>query len=128
MFEVLWGNSHTMWLKNAEGLVVSLCAEGHPDRDVYLNNLAVSLQNYHFSHHGKSDDLDEAVSLYKEALCLSPVGHKSRDLQLDNLGGALLDGLNQRGEVEDINRATSLRREALTLRPLGHQERDTTLS
>ncbi|KAG1721126.1 uncharacterized protein EDB91DRAFT_1088556 [Suillus paluster] len=103
---------------------VSLCPEGHPDRGVYLNNLAVSLRYYRFRHQDKSDDLDEAVSLYEEALCLSPVGHKSRDLQW----GALLDRFKQRGEVEYINTATSLRHEALTLRPPGHQERDTTLS
>ncbi|KAG1730223.1 hypothetical protein EDD22DRAFT_1014831, partial [Suillus occidentalis] len=64
---------------------VSLCPEGHTDRDVYLNNLALSLK-IRFNHQGKPDDLDQAISLYEEALRLRPVGHESRDSSLDNLG------------------------------------------
>ncbi|KAG2335912.1 hypothetical protein BDR05DRAFT_836272, partial [Suillus weaverae] len=67
---------------------VSLCPEGHTDRDYYLNNLASSLKP-RFDHQGKPNDLDEAISLYEEALRLCPVGPKYRDTSLDNLGGAL---------------------------------------
>ncbi|KAG0704924.1 hypothetical protein DFH29DRAFT_1067749 [Suillus ampliporus] len=76
----------------------------------------------------KSHDLDEAISLYEDALRLNPVRHKFRDTSLDNLGGALCERFNQRGDIDDINRAIGLRREALTLHPPGHQGRDTTLN
>jgi hypothetical protein len=65
---------------------VSLHPEGHPDNDTYLNDLALSLK-VRFDHQGKPNDLDEAISVYEEALRLRPVGYKSRDFLLDNLGG-----------------------------------------
>ncbi|KAG1844227.1 hypothetical protein F4604DRAFT_1960469 [Suillus subluteus] len=55
-----------------------LCApRDHSERDTYLNNLACSLLS-RFDHQGNSDDLNEAISLYEEALRLRPVGHKYR--------------------------------------------------
>ncbi|KAG1729596.1 CHAT domain-containing protein [Suillus occidentalis] len=107
---------------------VSLCPEGHTGRDVYLNNLAVSLGIYRFNHQGNPNDLDEAISLHEEALRLRPVGHESRHFSLNNLGGALVTRFSKRGVRDDITRAISLRREALTLCPPGHPRRDTTLS
>ena len=74
---------------------MSLCPEGHTDchGDVYLNNLALSLK-IRFNYQGESDDLDETISLYEEALRLRPVGHESRDSSLDNLGGAFVTHLH----------------------------------
>ncbi|KAG2143402.1 CHAT domain-containing protein [Suillus bovinus] len=103
--------------------VVSLCSEEH---DVYLNNLANSLQ-LRFGHQWNPNDLDEAISLHGEALRLRPVGHKYRYESLDNLGSVLLDRFRTRGDIDDINRAISLLREALMLCPPGHPTRDTTL-
>jgi hypothetical protein len=93
---------------------VSLCLEGHPGRDTYLNNLTLSLKVC-FDHQGKPDDLDEAISLYEETLRLRPVGHESRDISLGNLGGALVTCFNDRGDIDDITQAISLNREILTL-------------
>ncbi|KAG2339532.1 hypothetical protein BDR05DRAFT_951159 [Suillus weaverae] len=95
--------------------------------DYYLNNLALSLK-VHFDHQGKPNDLDEAISLYEEALRLRPVGHEFRDTSLDNLGSALVTRFYALGNVDDITRAVSLYREALTLRPPGHPCRDATLN
>ncbi|KAG1797950.1 CHAT domain-containing protein [Suillus subaureus] len=106
---------------------VSLCPEGHSERNTYLINLAYSL-HHRFKHQGNLDDLNEAVSLYEEALRLHPVGHKSRDVSLDNLGSALYTRFNQRGDVNDVIRSISLRHEALTLRPPGNPYRDCTLN
>ncbi|KAG2122513.1 hypothetical protein BD769DRAFT_1641183 [Suillus cothurnatus] len=69
--------------------------------------------------------LNEAISLYEEALRLCPVEHKYCHFSLDKLGGALLARFNQRGDVNDI---ISLRREALTLCSLGNPSRHSTLS
>ncbi|KIK40192.1 hypothetical protein CY34DRAFT_283651 [Suillus luteus UH-Slu-Lm8-n1] len=107
---------------------VSLCPEGHPGRDLYLNNLALSLGHFRFDHQGNPNDLDEAISFYEEALRLRPVGHEFRDISLDNLGLALVTRFNQRDAIDDITRAISLHREALTLCPPGHPTRDTTLN
>jgi CHAT domain-containing protein len=114
----------TQFLREA----VSLCPEGHTDRGLYLNNLAVSLGFYRFHHQGNPNDLDEAISLHEEALRLCPVGHESRNSSLDTLGLALVTRFNRRGGIDDITRAISLYREALTLCPPGHPTRDTTLN
>ncbi|KAG1893730.1 uncharacterized protein F5891DRAFT_1281943 [Suillus fuscotomentosus] len=93
---------------------VSLCPEGHADRDHYLDNLAFSLSS-RFDHQGKANDLDEAIFWHEEALCLRP-------------GTALVARFNTRSDIDDITRAISLHREALTLCPPGHLHHDTTLN
>ncbi|KAG1873529.1 hypothetical protein DFJ58DRAFT_881389 [Suillus subalutaceus] len=103
---------------------VSLCPEGHSDRDVYLNNLAISLE-LRFSHQEKPNDLDEAVSLHEEALRLRPVGHKYRHSSLGNLGGTLVTCFNRHGDINVITRAINLYHDALTLHP---SRRGTTLT
>ncbi|KAG2339280.1 hypothetical protein BDR05DRAFT_992138 [Suillus weaverae] len=108
-------------------LSVSLCSEGHSERDTYLNNLALSLL-YRFNYQGNSDDLNEAISLYEEALRLRPVGHKYHDSSLNNLGTALITRFNQHYDVNDVMRVISLQHEALTLCPPGNPYRDYTLN
>ncbi|KAG1861176.1 hypothetical protein DFJ58DRAFT_744323 [Suillus subalutaceus] len=44
----------------------SCAPEGHPDRPANLNTLATSIGS-RFNHQGKSDDLDEAISLFEES-------------------------------------------------------------
>ncbi|KAG1747017.1 CHAT domain-containing protein [Suillus occidentalis] len=107
---------------------VSLCPQGHSNRSLYLNDLAVSLSQHRFKQQGNSNDLDEAISLHEEALRLRLVGHESRHFSLDNLGLALTSRFRARGDIDDITRAISLHREALTLRPPGHPQHDTTLN
>ncbi|KIK32312.1 hypothetical protein CY34DRAFT_759255 [Suillus luteus UH-Slu-Lm8-n1] len=100
-----------------------LCPEGHPDRDTYLNNLALSL-TFRFYHQVVYD----AISLYEEALRLCPVGHKYRDFSLDNQGLALVVRFKERGDIDEITQAISFYRDTLTLRPPGHPDRHTTLN
>ncbi|KAG1841930.1 hypothetical protein DFJ58DRAFT_916360 [Suillus subalutaceus] len=73
-------------------------------------------------------ELNEAISLYEEALCLRPVGHESRDYSLSHLGRALLSRFTQCGDVNDIIRAISFQREALTLCPPWNPNRDWVLN
>ncbi|KAG1808066.1 hypothetical protein EV424DRAFT_1426197 [Suillus variegatus] len=84
---------------------VFLCSERHPERETYLNSLALSL-DYRSDHQGNSHDLNEAISLYEETLCRA--GHRSRDPLLNNPGLILLDRFNQRGDIYDLMRAISL--------------------
>ncbi|KAG1771928.1 CHAT domain-containing protein [Suillus placidus] len=71
--------------------------------------------HYRFNHQGKPNDLDEAISLYEEALRLRP-------------GAPSVSRFDERKDIDDITRAISLRREALTLSPPGHPRCDTMLS
>ncbi|KAG1900253.1 uncharacterized protein F5891DRAFT_952696, partial [Suillus fuscotomentosus] len=57
---------------------VFLCSERHSEHETYLNSLALSL-DYRSDHRGNSHDLNEAISLYEETLCLCRAGHRSRD-------------------------------------------------
>ncbi|KAG1882472.1 hypothetical protein F4604DRAFT_1577384 [Suillus subluteus] len=57
---------------------VYLLAEGHPHRGSCLNELALSLRCY-FDHQGKPNNLDEAILLHEETLCLWPAGHEYCD-------------------------------------------------
>ncbi|KAG1752102.1 CHAT domain-containing protein [Suillus lakei] len=104
----------SMILKRAYNMVVKLflCAP----RDI----LTPSHFSPCFTHQGKFDDLNEAISLFKKALRLCPVGHQSREALLDSLGGALLYRFNR-------TPAVSLYRKALTLHPPGHPHCNTTL-
>ncbi|KAG1815256.1 hypothetical protein EV424DRAFT_1325459, partial [Suillus variegatus] len=101
---------------------VSLCSEGHPSRETCLNNLALpALINSH--------NLNEAISLYEEALHLRPVpvGHIYHDFPLNDLGLVLLNRFNKYGDVNDIiirTSALSLQLEAVTLHPPGNAYRD----
>ncbi|KAG2122344.1 CHAT domain-containing protein [Suillus clintonianus] len=106
--------------------VVSLCPEGHPWHNDYLNNLALSLV-CRFEHQRESSDLNEAISSYEKVVHLTPVGRKTRDISLDNLGDALRTRFCERGDADDIHRAIGLQGEALTLLPHGHPRRKTTL-
>ncbi|KAG1841941.1 hypothetical protein DFJ58DRAFT_748333 [Suillus subalutaceus] len=73
-----------------------------------IGNLEESLSLWTcFNCQDKYHDLNEAISLYKEALRLCPVGHESCDFSLDNLGVALFTRFNKRGDVNDINGAIS---------------------
>ncbi|KAG1805697.1 uncharacterized protein BJ212DRAFT_1303962 [Suillus subaureus] len=104
-----------------------LCPEGHPDRDTYLNNLAISLE-HRFSHQGKPNGLDEAISLHEEVLRLRPVGHRYRRFSLGNLGGALVTCFNRRGDIDVITRAINLYHDVLTLHLPRHLRHGTTLN
>jgi tetratricopeptide (TPR) repeat protein len=99
----------------------------HPGRSGSLNNLANALRT-RFKQRGASNDLDEAISLHREALLLLPAPHLDRSVPLNNLANALQTRFEQRGASNDLDEAISFHREALLLRPAPHPDRSTSLN
>ncbi|PPQ93378.1 hypothetical protein CVT25_007087, partial [Psilocybe cyanescens] len=81
-----------------------------------------------FNHHGEQDDLDEAISLHRQALKLRPAPHPGRSMSLSNLAHAVRTQFNQRGDRSNLNEAISLHKQALELRLAPHPERSTSLN
>jgi tetratricopeptide (TPR) repeat protein len=84
-----------------------------------LNNLADALQT-RFEQRGAPNDLDETISLHREALLLWPAPHPDRSTSLNNFANALQTCFKQRGAPNDLDEAISLGRDALLLRPAHH--------
>ena len=99
----------------------------HPDRSGSLNNIAIALQT-RFEQRGGSNDLDEAISLHREALLLRPVPHPGRSVSLNNLASALKTRFEQQGASNDLDEAISLQREALLLEPAPYPDHSTSLN
>jgi tetratricopeptide (TPR) repeat protein len=74
------------------------------------------------------EDLEEAISSYREALALHPPGHPNRSSSLGNFANALLTRFEQSGRVDDLEDAISSDHEALTLCPPGHPARSNSLN
>ena len=55
----------------------------HPDRAKSLDNIAAALVT-RYKQRGASNDLDEAISLHREALLLRPAPHPDRSVSLNN--------------------------------------------
>jgi tetratricopeptide (TPR) repeat protein len=62
-------------------------------------------------------DLEEAISLYRQALLLEPPGDEGRWLSLHQLGVALREYYERTGDMSDLEEAISMYREAVKLRP-----------
>ena len=69
------------------------------------------------------DDLEEAISLHREALALRPVPHPHRSTSLNNLANVLWIRFERKGPMDDLEQAILLLREALTLCPAPHPDR-----
>ena len=93
----------------------------HPDRSDSLNNLAALLRT-RFEQSGQSKDLDEAISLHRDAITLR-LAHSERPMSLNNLANALNARFIQSGQPGDLDEAILLHREALGLRPVPHPDR-----
>ncbi|KAF8509622.1 CHAT domain-containing protein [Gautieria morchelliformis] len=77
---------------------------------------------------GRHEDLEEAISLHREALELLPAPHPLRSYPLHNIASALWTRFKQSGRHEDLEEAISLHREALELRPAPHLFRSSSLN
>jgi hypothetical protein len=88
-----------------------------------LNYLASKL-SFHFQHQGNDKDLDEAITLQREALALCLVSHTDRFGLLNNFANQL----SSQGNKEDLDQAMALQREALALCPVGHTDRSSSLN
>ncbi|KAI5982333.1 hypothetical protein EDD15DRAFT_150699 [Pisolithus albus] len=108
--------------------ILGRCPPGHASRYVALFNLALGLQ-LRFKKEEEIDDLNEAITLHRDALELRPVENEKSDRSdsLSNLAFCLCRRYDKLGAVVDLEEAIALGREALELCPLGHPDRDTSL-
>jgi tetratricopeptide (TPR) repeat protein len=90
----------------------------HPDRAVYLCNLAVALQA-RFERTGTLADLDAAVGHLRAAVAVTPADHPNRTLYLSNLGNALRARFQRTGGPEDLNGAIEAGQAAVAAAPAG---------
>ncbi|KAF8132924.1 CHAT domain-containing protein [Boletus edulis] len=107
-------------------VALELRPQGHPDRSMSLNSLAVGLST-RYKQLGAMVDLDEAIVLDRVALELRPQGHPDRSMSLNSLAVGLSTRYNQLGAMVDLDEAIVLDREALELRPQGHPRRSMSL-
>ncbi|KAG6331876.1 hypothetical protein ID866_7213 [Astraeus odoratus] len=76
-----------------------------------------------YSAQGALEDLEEAISLYQQALDLCPVGHINRSLSLFNLACCIHSRHRAQGALVDLEHAFSLNQQLLELHPVGHPKR-----
>ncbi|KAI6157664.1 hypothetical protein BKA82DRAFT_228027 [Pisolithus tinctorius] len=89
-----------------------------------LTDLADALYN-RFKQEGEIEDLNEAITLLREALELPPIGNDAddRSLSLNNLAVCLSNRYENQGAIDDLEEAITLGRAALELCPPGHPDR-----
>jgi hypothetical protein len=73
-----------------------------------------------FYHNGQSDDMEESISLYQEALQLWPGFHSDWSITLHNLAGLLILQYDRNGQSDNMGESISLYQEALQLWPESH--------
>ncbi|KAI5992113.1 hypothetical protein EDD15DRAFT_1031919 [Pisolithus albus] len=102
---------------------------GHDGRYVAVFNLALGLRQ-RYKKEEKIDDLNEAITLYRDSLELRPVENEEGDRSdsLQNLAVCLWLRYRKLGAVDDLEEVITIEREALALRPPGHPDRDASLS
>ena len=72
------------------------------------------------------EDLEEAISLHRQALTLRARGHPDRSSSLNNLANAMTTRFAQLGGMNDLEEAITFHRQALALRAHGHPDRSST--
>jgi tetratricopeptide (TPR) repeat protein len=81
-----------------------------------------------FKQGGQQSDLNEAISLHRQALELFLPPHPLESSSLNNLANALLAQFEQGGQQGDLNEAIALYRQALELRLPPHPDRSSSLN
>ncbi|KAI6003403.1 hypothetical protein EDC04DRAFT_1019445 [Pisolithus marmoratus] len=76
-----------------------------------------------FKADGRIDNLDEVITLLRDALELQPVRDDDRSLSLSNLAVCLSNRYENQGVVGDLEEAITFGRAALELCPPGHRDR-----
>ncbi|KAK7437882.1 hypothetical protein VKT23_007695 [Stygiomarasmius scandens] len=66
-----------------------------------------------FQQLGLSEDIEEAIVGFQQALSMRPPGHPDHSLSLNNLGGAKFARFKQRGHIEDLEQAIELYHRAI---------------
>ncbi|KAI5993006.1 hypothetical protein EDD15DRAFT_2441273 [Pisolithus albus] len=104
------------------------CPPEHADYYFALSDLAFGLYD-RFEKKRQIDDLNEAITCYRDALELRPVEDENGDRSnsLNHLGYCLGHRYRELGTVDDLEEAITIGREALALSPPGQPRRDVSL-
>src|SRR5947207_7037150 len=86
-----------------EWQAVELTPEGHPNRSMYLNNLAIALHS-RFERMGSMDDLDRAIVTNAQAIEFTVEDHPNRAMYFNNFGIALQSRFERTGSMDDLDR------------------------
>ena len=78
---------------------LSLCPIGHPDRPMFLDNLATAVCT-RYEQSGNLEDLEEAITYHREAYILRPIGHPDHVMSFNNLARVVLA---RRSRIVELN-------------------------
>ena len=92
-----------------------------------LSNLGTALLA-RFERTGQLADLDQALTVSREAVDATPAGHPDRPRHLSNLGTALLARFERTGQQADLDQAITRFSEAAGATPADHPDRPAHLS
>ncbi|KAJ7213456.1 CHAT domain-containing protein [Mycena pura] len=101
---------------------VDLAPAGHPDRAMYLQDLA-SGYGVRYQRLGDLNDLEAALQHSQAAVDLIPAGHPERAWYLNNLASSYGEHYQRLGDLNDLEEVLQHSREALDLVPTGHPDR-----
>lgn len=73
-------------------------------------------------------DPEDAITLHRAALRLTPLGHPDRDVSLSSLASALKVRFDRSQKPEDLEDTIALHREDLEVTPVDHPNRDISLT
>ncbi|RMJ12225.1 hypothetical protein CDV36_008094 [Fusarium kuroshium] len=90
---------------------IELCGDGHPDKARWANQLGVAYIA-HFHHLADRSSLENATSLFQQAIELSSENGQVRGLALSNLADALASRFDLTGETEALDIAVAKYRAA----------------
>ena len=100
---------------------VAVTFVGSPGRFLSIANLGNTLR-IRFERTGMLADLDEAVTVSREAVSIALLGD-SRGTCLSNLGNVLRIRFESQGALADVDETVAVSREALEAIPVGHPNR-----
>jgi len=97
----------------------------HRQLDIHFDLASTLLQQFVCNH--QPADLEESISLYKDALELQPISHPDLSSSLYNLARGHFRSFDLNGQSEDMEVTIALLRAALELQPGSHPDRLGTL-
>ncbi|KAJ7210756.1 hypothetical protein GGX14DRAFT_624867 [Mycena pura] len=100
-----------------------LLSWGHESRGRLLNNLAAAAAITRFDQLGDPKDIDEVISLSREALEIHAAPHPYHGAFINNLAASVMIRFDQKGDPKDIDEAITLNREALEIHAAPHSDR-----
>src|SRR5262245_52471250 len=108
-----------------------LCNKRHLVSSPHFTLIAMAHSNVlctRFNERGDIADVNEAISLHRQALTLVLYPHPDRPEALSNLAADLYSRFGQTGDIADMNEAIALNREANPLFPALHPTRPKSLT